>query len=284
MNVAYSASPVAYRDTVIVPVGSPDCGAMALDGKSGQVAWRSPPYPVTSQDSQGFQATPVVVPLAESNQIVFMSPTEVIGIDAASGQSKWRYPHQNDWQYNCVTPLVVGHGLVYVTSHSGAGSRVLSLTEEGEATVVLQLWHNPGIGLYHNNGVFVGDHVYGCHGALLYAQVARTGEVTWRRRGLVEATMVHARVPARGDQSDHGSDGHRFGERESTDASDGGRFILLDEKGVLALAKASTTEMTMLARFQLFTEDEGVCWTPPTLVGNRLYLRNRQRVVALQLP
>jgi hypothetical protein len=49
---------------------------------------------------------------------------------------------------------------------------------------------------------------------------------------------------------------------------------------VLGLASVSAEKFTLRSKFQLF---EGVAWTVPTLVGSRLYARDRKRVVALEL-
>ena len=52
------------------------------------------------------------------------------------------------------------------------------------------------------------------------------------------------------------------------------------EDGVLALAKPGPDKLEVLSKFQLF-EDRS--WTIPTLVGNRLFVRNNESIVALEL-
>jgi hypothetical protein len=54
----------------------------------------------------------------------------------------------------------------------------------------------------------------------------------------------------------------------------------LDQDGVLALATPSAQGLTVQSRVQLL---ERFAWTPPTLVGTRLYLRDRKTIVALDL-
>jgi len=251
----YSASPLAYRDTVILLLGSREHGVVAFDQKTGAIVWKSFPFAISKQESQGFQATPLVITLEGEDQFVFMSPTEVIGIDPKDGRQKWSHPHQNQFQYNCVTPLGGNDGLLYVTSHSHGGSRGLQLNRKEGKTVVRELWHNSRIGLYHNNGICLEDYVYGCNGPFSYAQNVKTGEVAWKERGFSEANLLYA----------------------------DGKIIILDEKGVLALATVSPQQLTVHAKFQLFREEEGESWTPPTLVGSTLYARNRHRIVALEL-
>ncbi len=59
-----------------------------------------------------------------------------------------------------------------------------------------------------------------------------------------------------------------------------GRLLLLDDSGQLALADVAPGKITIRSRAQLF---ESVAWTPPTLVGDVLYVRNRQRIMAFDL-
>ena len=55
---------------------------------------------------------------------------------------------------------------------------------------------------------------------------------------------------------------------------------IMDEDGDLALARLTPDGMTVLARTSLF---ETVSWTVPTLVGTVLYVRDRERIIALEL-
>ena len=58
------------------------------------------------------------------------------------------------------------------------------------------------------------------------------------------------------------------------------RALVFDEKGVLALAAPSPDGMEILAKAKVLEE---TCWSGPTVVGTRVYLRNRTEMVALEL-
>ena len=58
------------------------------------------------------------------------------------------------------------------------------------------------------------------------------------------------------------------------------RLLLVDEDGDLALAQATRGGLDVLGQAPILTDN---AWTPPTLVGNRLYLRDRREVVALDV-
>ena len=57
-------------------------------------------------------------------------------------------------------------------------------------------------------------------------------------------------------------------------------MILLGENGKLALIEATPEAYLEKARVQML---QGKCWTPPTLAGGRLYLRNEEELVCLDV-
>ncbi len=60
-----------------------------------------------------------------------------------------------------------------------------------------------------------------------------------------------------------------------------GRFIVLQEDGTLMLATMTPKDMTVHSKVKLF---DGRAWTGPILDGKRLYIRNREEIMALELP
>ena len=59
-----------------------------------------------------------------------------------------------------------------------------------------------------------------------------------------------------------------------------GHIIILDEDGMLYLATATPDALEVHAKTQLLQK---VAWTPPTLVGTTLYVRDNDRIVAVDL-
>jgi hypothetical protein len=59
-----------------------------------------------------------------------------------------------------------------------------------------------------------------------------------------------------------------------------GKLIILDEDGNLGLATVSPAGLKVLARAEVLAR---TAWTVPTLVGTRLYLRDRRMIRALDL-
>jgi len=57
-------------------------------------------------------------------------------------------------------------------------------------------------------------------------------------------------------------------------------LVLVDEDGEIAVASVSDRGINVHARKALLTEN---AWTPPTLVGSTLYVRDRKEIAALNL-
>jgi hypothetical protein len=59
-----------------------------------------------------------------------------------------------------------------------------------------------------------------------------------------------------------------------------GHFIILDEDGHLALAALTPEGIKVQSKVELLTS---LSWTPPTLAGATLYIRDRKNVLAFDL-
>ena len=59
-----------------------------------------------------------------------------------------------------------------------------------------------------------------------------------------------------------------------------GKLIVLDEDGKLAILEATPEKLKILAQVDLL---EKTAWTPPTLVGTRLFVRDQKTIAALEL-
>jgi len=249
MDRGYSCSPLAWRDTLVVAVGGDAPGLVAFNQKDGSVRWKSPGFDVSP-------SSPVLIDVDGQEQIIFFAVGEVIGFEAATGRLLWRHPHETTYGLNIVLPIATGEGRLIVSSAYSGGTRALRLARDGDTTTVEELWFNNRMRVHHGNFIRIGDHIYGSSGDFgptpLSALDLRTGEVEWRDRSFAKAKLVHA----------------------------DGRLILLDEDGNLGMVTVSPKGLEVQARAEIFS---GRSWTAPTLVGTRLYLRDRQQLMALDL-
>src|SRR5262245_743766 len=242
----YSASPLAFRNTIIVPVGGPGAAVMAFDAKSGAVAWKA-------LDGGISYASPILIDVAGTEQAVLMMELEVIGIDPATGRLLWRHPHRNQTKTNVSTPVWGPGNLLFCSSAYDSGSRVLELTRDGAATTLKELWYHRQLRVHQTDAIRIGDVVYGSSGDFgptpFTAVNVRTGDVLWQDRSVPKSSFIYA----------------------------DGRFIMLGEDGELLLATPAADGLKIHSRAQVMA---ATSWTPPSLAGTTLYLRDRKDAVA----
>jgi len=101
-----------------------------------------------------------------------------------------------------------------------------------------------------------GDYVYGSSGdfgpSFVSAIDVRTGRVVWQDRSVSRAQLLYA----------------------------DGKLILPDDDGRLGLAAVGPDGLKVLARANVL---ENLAWTPPTLAGTTLYVRDRKNIAAFDL-
>ncbi|MGE0128028.1 MAG: PQQ-binding-like beta-propeller repeat protein [Blastocatellales bacterium] len=247
----YSPSPVAYKNTVIVPVGgkSGQC-LIAFDLQTGNVVWKNVSFTPAP-------ASPIIINVGGQDQIVHFGTNEIYGSDAMNGNLLWSHPHKTSYGLNISTPVWdASDGLLFMSSAYGTGSRVIQLTRSGNQTTARQVWANNRVRIHFGTAVRIGDLVYGSSGdfgpAFFTAINVKDGKVAWQDRALARASFLHA----------------------------DNKFVILDEDGALAIASPGQSGLQIHARTSVM---KNLAWTVPTLAGTRLYLRDRRTIVALDL-
>jgi outer membrane protein assembly factor BamB len=252
----YSCHGLPYKDTLIYLAGgsAPFFGfgrgsaVVAFRQGDGAVAWKD-------QSFKNAHSSPLLIDVGGQLQVVALVADRVIGFSPDTGALLWSHPHATQNGLAISTP-VWSDGILFVASAYSGGARGLQLARSGDTTTVTELWHNPRLQLHFGNAIRVGDHVYLSAGhsgpAFMTAAELKTGRIAWQTRDFSKAQLIHA----------------------------DGKLIVLDEDGTLALGRATPQRFEVLARVPLLKR---LAWTPPTLVGTRLYVRDRQTISALEL-
>ena len=246
---AFASSPIAYGRTVILPLGGSGAGVVALERETGATVWRSPAFDLAP-------GSPVLIDVDGQDQLAVLGQQELVGLDARSGRRLWRHPHPNELGLNISMPVWGDDNALFLSSGYGGGSRLLRLSRVDDRTTPDEVWFNGRMRLHFGNALRVGGLIVGSTGdfgpAFVAALDAATGREVWRERSFARAQLVQA----------------------------GGRLVIVDEDGELAVASVTGEGLEVHARAAVLTAN---AWTPPTLVGNVLYLRDRQSILALDL-
>ena len=246
----YTCSPVAYRDLVIVTAGGPGQTVMAFQQASGELAWKS-------GDFTGAPAAPILIDVDGQAQLVVFGGDEIVGLDPANGQRLWAHPHKTEWGLNISTPVWnAADRSLFASSAYSTGSRILELRQAGGKTTVTERWFTNRMRVHIGSVIRTGGRAYGSSGdfgpAFITAVDEKTGAILWQDRNFARAQLLYA----------------------------GDLLLILDEDGTLGLARIGPSGLNVLARASALSK---VSWTPPTLVENRLYVRDRASVMALDL-
>jgi outer membrane protein assembly factor BamB len=245
----FSSSPLAWRRLIVTTAGGKGRGVVALDAATGATRWQA-------QDFENGYSSPIVVDVGGSPELIVFTYAEIAGLDPATGALEWTRPHPADQGVNVATPVWGPDHLLFVSSAYNGGSRVLRLTRTASGVTAEEVWSNKRVRVHFGNAVRIGSRVYASNGDFGAAPVAaidvNSGEMIWRDRTLGRSTLVAA----------------------------GDTLIILDEDGNLAIASPGDKGLTVHAKAQVLGSP---AWTAPTLVGTRLYLRDRTQIVALEL-
>lgn len=246
---AFASSPLAFGENLILPLGGSGRGVVAFDRRTGAVAWRSAEFDLAP-------GSPLLIDIDGEMQLVVLGQQEVVGLDPGDGRRLWSHPHANELGLNISLPLWGPDNTLFVSSAYDSGSRLIRLRRGGGRTTASEAWFNGRMRVHFGNALRVGNLILGSTGdfgpAFVSALDAETGEEVWRERTFARAHLLDA----------------------------GGVLVIVDEDGEVALASATNDGLEVHARQALLTAN---AWTPPTLVGSTLYVRDRRDVLALAL-
>lgn len=250
LEFGYACHGLPYKDTLIFLSGGNGDGAIALRQSDGAVVWKA------LQFTNGY-SSPILISVDGQTQAVALTAKTVFGFNPDNGALLWSHPHETQYGLNVATPVWwAGGNVLFVGSAYGVGARAIELHQAGGKTTVKQLWYDPHLEVHLSNVIQRDGWVYftsGYNGPTLTSAVElKTGRIAWRNRAFAKAQMLWA----------------------------DGKVIVADQDGTLALCRMTPEKLEVLAQAPVL---ESIAWTPPTLAGTRLYIRDRRSIMALEL-
>jgi len=174
-----AASPLLVDGRLVIQVGSDIHGGqiLALNPATGATEWEwhglGPGY-----------ASPVMVEVGGTKQIVTMTEGSIVGVDAKTGKELWSAAFPDEWHENIATPLWTGTHLII--SGTRQGTHAYTLKQAGGKWEVTETWKNPDIAPYMSSPVFGDGLIYG-HSSKkkgqFFAIDEKTGAVRWTTEG-----------------------------------------------------------------------------------------------------
>ncbi|MCA9209748.1 MAG: PQQ-binding-like beta-propeller repeat protein, partial [Planctomycetales bacterium] len=180
-----SASPVLYKDLVLINASVESESLYALDRATGEIRWRV-------EGIREAWNTPVVV-TAESGreEVIVATQGTVKAFDPTTGDPLWNCKTDIGWY---MVPSVVAHdGIVYcLGGRSGVAALAVRAGGDGDVTATHRLWTSTK-GSNVSSPIYLDGHLYWAHEqrGVAYCAVAKTGEVVYEQR-LERAGQVYA--------------------------------------------------------------------------------------------
>jgi outer membrane protein assembly factor BamB len=249
LGFGYACHALPYKDTLIFQAGGDGDGVIAFRQSDGAVVWKA------LQFSNSY-SSPLLINVDGQPQVVVVASKTVFGFSPDNGALYWTHEHVTNYGLAISTPVWAPGNLLFVASAYGTGARTLHLSQAGGKTKVDQLWYDPHLELHIGTAIQHDGYVYisrGYNGPVLMTCVElKTGKIMWQQRGFAKAQLLWA----------------------------DGKLILADQDGTLALCRATPQKFEVLSKASVL---QSIAWTPPTLVGTHLYLRDRKTIAAYDL-
>jgi len=243
-----AASPLAVGNLVVVQVGSDIHGGkvVALDPATGSEKWQwQGPGP-------GY-ASPVLIDIAGKPQIVTLTNSSIVGLDAKTGGELWSTPFPDEWHENIVTPVWTGSHLI--VSGPRQGTHAYAIRQTGGKWQATEAWKNAEVTMYMSSPVYGDDSIYGLsikRKGQLVALDEKTGAIRWASEG-------------------------RDGEHASVLITP--RHVLyLTNNANLIVARRGTPKLEIEKRYEVADTET---WAVPVLLGKDVLVRDKTGLIRL---
>lgn len=250
-NITWGISESVLIDDgkVICTPGGSRGTIVALDQNNGSTVWASR---VPGAPQAGY-ASPVIANIGRTKQYVVFTSKGVAGILASDGKPLWGQNKSSNPTANCATPLVIGRQ-IYSSSDYGTGAELIQVSARGRKVTSEVVYHNRNMKNHHGGMVFVDGHVFGSNSNILTCINLRTGEPTWRQRGM-KGAVVYA----------------------------DGKIVFRHENGRIVLLAADSASYKELGSFQQPERSDKQAWAHPVIAGGILYLRDQDKLLTYHI-
>jgi outer membrane protein assembly factor BamB len=222
---------------------------LAYNAESGELMWRSPAghHSYSSAQLAEFDGT---------RQVLFLSDNAVVSVDPATGKQLWQFPaNAKDGAPN-IQPHVLGDSALTAAFSGQSGMVRGNVVKKDGKWAVDAGWANTDTKPFFSDFVQVGDNLYGFDGSAFCCVDVNTGKRQWKQ----------------------GRSG-KYGSGQVLLVADQPVLVVITEAGEVVLVAPNPEKLEELGRFKAI---EGKTWNHPTIVGNRLYVRNAEEMACYE--
>jgi outer membrane protein assembly factor BamB len=236
-------SPIITDGMCIAHLGGKDNGAViAFDLATGNQKWK------WTGDGPAY-ASPVLMTVEGTKQIIVQTGKNVVGIAAADGKLLWQVPSPAQrMAQNAATPIVNGQTVIY--TGQGQGTKAVKIEKQGDGFAVKELWSNADLGTGFNTPVLKDGLLFGLSDrGNFFCLNAQTGQAAWTDTNKLS----------------------NFGAVLDV----GSCLLALPEKSELIVFKPDGKEYGELARYKVA---DTPIYAHPVISGNRVFVKDQESV------
>ena len=236
-------SPMIVNGMAIAHLGGKGNGAIfAYNLANGEKKWQW-------ADEGPEYASPSLLTVEGTKQIVTLTEKSVVGINVADGKLLWQLPFAPERRaYNAATPIIDGQIVIY--TGAARGTKAVKIEKKDGGFTPKELWSNAEVAPQFNTPVLKNGLLFGLSNrGNFFCLNSQNGQTVWID-------------PA---QTDRGG---------FTSIVDVGSVILaLPSSSELIVIKPSEKEYTELARIKV---SETAIYAHPVIAGNRIFIKDQE--------
>lgn len=297
-------SPLLDGDRLIVLVGGqPDAGVVAFETATGKQIWQNcgrstwdgtttpegDTYTWTGDEMVVSYSSPFIAEIGGQRHLLCLLRQGLVSLDPESGRLNFRHWFRSrvHESVNAARPVVIGDQILLSAAYE-VGAELLKVAPDGRS--VSQVWKNRrSLQAHWSTPIHVDGFVYGFSGrheneGELRCVSLADGAVQWSTAGF-EGDLNELRLDRTTGKVLRADTGEQvpypfFGRGSLTRV--GSRFIVLGERGTMAVADVNPQKYVEHGRFAL-DEIGNPSWVAPVISAGRMYLRSEDWLVCLDL-
>jgi outer membrane protein assembly factor BamB len=246
-----SCSPLCTDPLIIVYSGTDKAAVSAFDRASGELAW-------TSGSGKAGYSSPLLMTLAENEQVVALTASGVAGLEPVTGKALWSFPFPTEYDCNTANPVQIDDRHLLISAGENHGAVILEIIHDNGKFAASDVWSSLGkdsqLRAEWQTPVIHQGHLYGLDNS------GSAGPIT---------NLVCIRLSDRKTVWQKS----RFGKGNLVLAD--GKLWLTTMQGELVIVKADPSEFQELGRARVMETTRQA----PSLSEGRLYVRDDAHVM-----
>jgi len=240
-----SASPLIWKNQVIVNPGGESGAVKSYSVQSGELLWQS------QLSGRGVYLSPTILTLLGEDHLITAVAGKIVSLDPHTGKTRWEHPWKiflNNAQI--VQPIALSGNSFLLAAGYGKGAECIALSRAPETGAYLleSQWTSKDLKAKFSNPVLKDGYLYGFSENLLVCLEASSGKLQWRGK-----KYGYGRILVYGEQ-----------------------LIILGNTGVLSVVDTNPEDFREVFSAPLLSDAR--CWNGPALIDRYLIARNGEEI------